>query len=138
MSTPPADGSGVWLASQVWNLLEEKYGSGKVPSVRKLTQHIRDANGGEKISHGHVHNILNGDANNITDKTRKMLATFFGVSPSRFVPAAGPPVEEPGPESVEALAFRFSTLRPEELAAIEKALRMVKGEGDRQDRREAP
>ena len=127
-TTASGDAPGVWLASTVWSLLEEKYGAGKVPSVRKLTQHIRDANDGGTISHSHVHNILNGDAINITDKTREMLARFFGVPASRFVPAARTSLPEGTAPSAELLAFRFATLRPEELAAIEKALRMVKGQ----------
>ena len=75
-----------------------------------------------------MHNILNGDAINITDKTREMLARFFGVPASRFVPAIQTPLPEGTAPSAELLAFRFATLRPEELAAIEKALRMVKGQ----------
>ncbi|MET8678323.1 hypothetical protein ABZW18_12250 [Streptomyces sp. NPDC004647] len=125
-TTASGDTSGVWLASTVWNLLEEKYGQGNVPSVRKLTQHIREANSGATISHGHVHNILSGDATNITDRTREMLARFFGLPPSRFVPANDTASAGGGQQLEESLAFRFSSLQPEELAAIEKALRMVK------------
>src|SRR5205807_2479583 len=55
-TTASGDAPGVWLASMVWGLLEEKYGPGQVPSVRKLTQHIREANQGGTISHSHVHN----------------------------------------------------------------------------------
>ncbi|OLB75092.1 MAG: hypothetical protein AUI14_21880 [Actinobacteria bacterium 13_2_20CM_2_71_6] len=127
-TTASGDAPGVWLASTVWGLLEERYGPGKVPSVRKLTQHIREANDGSTISHSHVHNILNGDAINITDRTREMLAKFFGVPASRFVPAVRTPAPDGAVPSAELLAFRFSTLRPDELAAIEKALRMVKGQ----------
>jgi hypothetical protein len=128
MSATARDANGVWLASMVWSLLEEKYGAGRVPSVRKLTEQIRVANDGTTISHSHVHNILNGDAVNITDKTREMLATFFEVPASRFVPAHIRPSREGATASAELLAFRFSSLRPDELAAIEKALRMVKGQ----------
>ncbi|MFF3765275.1 hypothetical protein ACFYYR_14460 [Streptomyces sp. NPDC001922] len=119
------DTSGVWLARTVWSLLEEKYGRGNVPSVRKLTQCIREANGGATISHGHVHNILNGDATNITDKTRDMLAGFFGLPPSYFVPVTAAPCDGGG-RLDEALAYRFALLRPEELEAIERALRLVR------------
>jgi hypothetical protein len=138
--SPSGDSSGVWLASTVWRLLEEKYGRGNVPSVRKLTQRIREANDGATISHGHVHNILSGDATNLTDRTREMLARFFGLPPSRFIPAARPAPSDGAPSDgapsdgarplEEALAFRFSSMRPEELAAIEKALRIVKEQGE--------
>ncbi|MFI9274335.1 hypothetical protein ACIGXM_27040 [Kitasatospora sp. NPDC052896] len=120
------DTSGVWLARTVLALLEEKYGRGKVPSVRRLAQHIRDANGGAKISHGHVHNILTGDATNITDRTREMLARFFGLPPSRFVPAVDTPPPAGAHHLQETLAFRFASLQPAELAAIEAAVRIVR------------
>ncbi|MFD0885170.1 hypothetical protein ACFQ08_11510 [Streptosporangium algeriense] len=125
----PNDGSGPWLASIVWNLLEERYGQGKVPSIRKLTQHIREKNGGAAISHGHIHNILSGEAANITDKTREILANFFELPPSYFVPTPRTLPPDGSPRLEEALAFRFASLRPEELAAIEKALHMVKERG---------
>ncbi|KOG38516.1 hypothetical protein [Streptomyces decoyicus] len=127
MNTASDDAPGVWLASAVWGLLEEKYGQGNVPSVRKLTQLIREANDSATISHSHVHNILKGEAPNITDKTREMLARFFGLPAARFVPPAAHSCAG-GQRRWEALAFRFSSLQPDELAAIEKALQMVKEE----------
>ncbi|ARF59315.1 hypothetical protein [Streptomyces gilvosporeus] len=129
MNTASDDASGVWLASTVRGLLDEKYGRGNVPSVRKLTQLIREANGSATISHGHVHNILRGEAPNITDKTREMLARFFAVPPDRLVPPGVRPVTGTD-RRLEALAFRFSSLQPDELRAIEKAIQMVKEERD--------
>ncbi|MFI7601437.1 hypothetical protein [Actinoplanes sp. NPDC049681] len=131
--TPAGDTSGVWLASTVIRLLEQRYGRGRVPSVRVLARHMKDANGGDAISHGHMHNILSGDAVNITDRTRAVLARFLGVPPSVLMPA----VEPAGETDVETLAMRFSSLRPEELDAIEKAIHMVKerdGQRDTTDR----
>ncbi|MGW7577848.1 hypothetical protein [Streptomyces sp. NPDC054765] len=127
MNTASDDAPGVWLASAVWGLLEEKYGRGNVPSVRKLTQLIREANDSATISHSHVHNILKGEAPNITDKTREMLARFFELPPARLVPPAARPSTD-GEHRWETLAFRFSSLQPDELAAIEKAIQMVKEE----------
>ena len=130
---PAGDTSGVWLAGTVVRMLEERYGRGRVPSVRVLARHIRDANDGVSISHGHMHNILSGDAANITDRTRAVLARFLGVPPSALVPTADPPPQQEGLPSVETLAMRFSSLRPEELAAIEKAIHMVKGRDGQRD-----
>jgi hypothetical protein len=138
--TRPGDASGVWLAGTVLTLLEQRFGPGRIPSVRALTRQIRDANDGASISHGQVHNVLNGSAANITDRTRAMLARFLGVSAARLVPPAGAPAPGPpatglaaggGPvPSTAVLAMRLSSLRPEELAAIEKAIDMVRSGGD--------
>ncbi|MFI5497223.1 hypothetical protein [Actinoplanes sp. NPDC051859] len=125
-STPTGDTSGVWLAGTVLRLLEVRYGRGRVPSVRVLARHIRDSTDGDTISHGHMHNILSGGAVNITDRTRAVLARFLGVPPTALMPAPEPTAGAAGPPSVETLAMRFSSLRPEELAAIEKAIEMVK------------
>ncbi|GII95037.1 hypothetical protein [Sinosporangium siamense] len=133
-TTTSDDSSGVWLASTVWGLLEEKYNPGKVPSVRKLAQHIREANGGDTLSHGHIHNILSGEAANITDKTREILARFFGVPPSHFILTPAAPPADGAATLEETLAFRFASLRPEELAAIEKALGMVKEQREGSER----
>jgi hypothetical protein len=129
-TTPPDDTSGVWLASTVLRLLEERYGRGRVPSVRVLARQIREASDGATISHGHMHNILTGGAANITDRTRATLARFLGVPPSVLIPAAEHPPEGDGLPSAETLAMRFSSLRPEELAAIEKAIQMVRNHGE--------
>lgn len=127
----PDDASGVWLASAVLGLLEERYGPGRIPSVRVLARQIRDANGGASISHGQVHNILNGGATNITDRTREILARFLGVHPSRLVPPPRPASGgQPGPPLAETLAMRLSCLRPEELAAIEQAIALVRTQRD--------
>ncbi|MEV6599773.1 hypothetical protein AB0M36_23365 [Actinoplanes sp. NPDC051346] len=130
-STPAGDTSGFWLAGTVLRLLEDRYGRGRVPSVRVLSRHIRDANEGDTISHGHMHNILSGGAVNITDRTRAVLARFLGVPPTALMPSSEP--VPAGTPSAETLAMRFSSLRPEELAAIEKAIHMVKDARDSND-----
>ncbi len=144
-----------WLACMVWTLLEEKYGKGRVPAVRKISADIRAATGGETISHGHINNILLGEACNLTDGKRRVLAAFFGKQPSVFDQPAPPDPHSldeldglasldgaaispgccavaaaAGPDSwaVRALAFRFATMEPAQIAAIEKALRIAKGE----------
>ncbi|GGQ80748.1 hypothetical protein [Couchioplanes azureus] len=133
-STPAGDTSGFWLAGTVLRLLEERYGRGRVPSVRVLSRDIRDANDGDTISHGHMHNILSGGAVNITDRTRAVLARFLGVPPTALMPSAEQASAPAGPPSAETLAMRFSSLRPEELAAIEKAIHMVRSARDTIDR----
>lgn len=126
MNTQPSSArSGVRLATQVSALLEDKYGRGQVPSVRTIARDISIASDGDKISHGQISNILNGNTSKITTKTRGMLARFFGIPATQLEPG------EPGnglydAQSVEALAFRLATLQPHELAAIDKALAMVK------------
>lgn len=124
MSSRAKDGgSQAWLTATVGKLLEEKYGQGRVPGVRRISADIADANGGETISHGHVHNILNGGAENLTDRTRAVLARFFGTHPSRLYP----PQEsrEVDTDSVQALAARFATFDPEQVAAIKQAIEIV-------------
>jgi hypothetical protein len=112
-----------WLATTIKALLEEKYGPGRVPGVRAISADIRKANDGETISHGHVHNILNGDAENLTDRTRNLLGRFFGKAPSYFFP---PSKSTPSsPDAVTALAARFATFAPDQLAVIRQAIEIV-------------
>lgn len=117
---------GAWLATTVRDLLEEKYGRGHVPGVRRISADIRQASNGENISHGHVHNILSGEADNITDRTRQLLANFFGRPPSYFYP----PNEKSDAQAdfVRALAARFATFSPGQIDAIKQAIEMVTGE----------
>lgn len=119
----PGDAPTTWLAATMRSLLEKKYGPGRVPGVRRISADIRAANHGETISHGHVHNILNGDADNLTDKTRALLATFFGEHPSFF----HPPSEsaEPQEDAVQVLAARFATFDEAQIAAIKQAIEIV-------------
>src|SRR5213592_4557173 len=101
------DSANDWLVFTVHNLLAEKYGRGRVPSVRRIAADIRAANDGETISHGHVHNILTGEAGNLTERTRLLLARFFNRPPSYFYPPQQS--TEPDPDSVQTLAARFAT-----------------------------
>lgn len=123
-----------WLAVRVWALLEEKYGQGMVPAVRTISADIRATTGGETISHGHINNILLGEANNLTDGKRRVLAAFFGKHPSVFDPpqAAGvtsSSTEPVMPDSrvVRALACRFAALEPAQISAIEEAIWIARG-----------
>jgi hypothetical protein len=117
-----------WLAITVRTLLEEKYGAGQVPGVRRLSADIGRSNDGDTISHGHVHNILNGDAQNLTDHTRTLLARFFGKHPSYFYPPReAPPLD---PDSVHALAARLATFSPAQVAAIREAIDIISGRSE--------
>src|SRR6266567_8769426 len=78
------DAAGHRLAVIVRNLLEEKYGRGRIPGVRKISADIAKANDGETISHGQVFNILDGRVGGVTDRTRVLLGIFFGKHPSYF------------------------------------------------------
>lgn len=120
-----------WLATAVKSLLAEKYG-GRIPGVRKISADIAVANGGDTISHGHVHNILTGEAENLTDRTRVLLARFFGKQPSFF----HPPQEdiEPNQDSVQALAARLATFDQAQLDAIRTALDIASGQRRSEDR----
>jgi hypothetical protein len=127
----PAGTPQSWLAMTVRGLLEEKYG-GRVPGVRRISADIATANGGDTISHGHVHNILTGEAENLTDKTRVLLSRFFGRPVSFFSPpdnAAGP-----ADDSVHALAARLATFDSAQLAAIRAALDIAAGHRPTGDR----
>ncbi|WP_412750007.1 hypothetical protein [Krasilnikovia sp. M28-CT-15] len=118
-------------------LLDEKYGPGHVPGVRAISADIRAANGGETVSHGHIHNILKGEADNLTDRTRRLLATFFGRQLADFLPPEDDmpgspgqgvrPAGGTGPDArtVQALAGRFATFAPEQIAAIRQAVEIV-------------
>ncbi|SMC74173.1 hypothetical protein SAMN05661093_01836 [Kibdelosporangium aridum] len=120
-----------WLAATVKALLAEKYGE-RIPGVRKISADIAAANDGDTISHGHVHNILTGEAENLTDRTRVLLARFFGKQPSFF----HPPQEgiEPTPDSVHALAARLATFDQAQLDAIRTALDIASGQRRSDDR----
>ena len=121
MTSSSAPAPKAWLASAVRQLLEEKYGRTRVPGVRRISLDIREANGGETISHGHINNILNGEAENLTDKTRNLLAVFFGKHPAYFYP----PPEETRSDFVQALAARLATFDAAQIAAIEQAIDIV-------------
>jgi hypothetical protein len=112
-----------WLAHTIKALLEERYGRGRVPGVRKISADIRQACDGETISHGHVHNILSGEADNLTDRTRSLLARFFDKPASYFHPPEDS--VQPDPHSVQALAARFAALDAKQVAAIREAIELV-------------
>lgn len=126
----PADASQSWLAKTVRGLLKEKYGE-RVPGVRRISADIAAANDGDTISHGHVHNILTGEAENLTDKTRVLLARFFGRQPSYFLPPEAAP--QPAADSVHALAARLATFDSSQLAAIRAALDIASGQREAED-----
>ena len=106
-----------WLATTIRGFLDEKYG-GKVPGVRRVSADIKAACGGETISHGHIHNILSGEADNLTDRTRALLARFFDKPLTAFLP----PEQN---DTVQALAARFATLDEKQVAAIKQAIEIV-------------
>jgi len=118
----------LWLADTVRTLLNEKYGERRVPGLRRISADIGRANDGETISHGHVHNIISGVADNLTDRTRVLLAKFFGKPLSYFHPPdiAG----DSAADSVQALAMRFATLNPEQMDAIKEAIAIVTRNSD--------
>ncbi|ALG10842.1 hypothetical protein [Kibdelosporangium phytohabitans] len=113
-----------WLATTVKRLLADKYG-GRIPGVRRISADIAEANGGDTISHGHVHNILTGEAENLTDRTRVLLARFFGKQPAFFHP---PEHGTPNADSVHALAARLATFDQAQLDAIRTALDIASGQ----------
>lgn len=112
-----------WMSETIKALLEERYGRGRVPGVRKISADIRKACNGETISHGHIHNILTGEANNLTDRTRSLLSRFFDKPASYFQRSDGP--TQPDPDSVQALAARFAALDARQVAAIRQAIEIV-------------
>lgn len=118
------DGAGQgWLADTFANLLEDKYGRRQVPGVRKISADISAANYGQKISHGHVHHILTGEADNLTDRTRSLLARFFGHSPSEFLQPD--PSGSSDEDLVQVLAARLAAFDAAQMSAIEEAIRLV-------------
>ncbi|WP_186763022.1 hypothetical protein [Lentzea tibetensis] len=112
------DHPGAWLGATIRGFLNERYG-GKVPGVRRISADIKAACDGETISHGHIHNILAGEADNLTDRTRTLLARFFGKPITAFLP------EEESDDTVRALAARFATLDDKQVAAIKQAIEIV-------------
>jgi hypothetical protein len=124
MNSRATDGAAPsWLAAVVLELLEEKYGRGRIPGARRISADIAKANDGETISHGHVRNILNSEAQNLTDRTRGVLARFFGKHPSYFYPPREPRGIDA--DSVQALAARFATFNPAQVEAIKQAIEIV-------------
>jgi hypothetical protein len=117
------DGRSAWLAETIRALLEERYGRGRVPGVRKISADIREMCDGETISHGHVHNILTGEADNLTDRTRSLLSRFFKKPASYFHPPNGS--AQVDVESVQALAARFAALDARQVAAIKEVIELV-------------
>ncbi|MFI6098109.1 hypothetical protein ACIA8G_21325 [Lentzea sp. NPDC051213] len=113
---------GEWLAATIRRLLEEKYG-GNVPGVRRISADIKAVCDGQTISHGHIHNILSGEADNLTDRTRALLAKFFGKPLTAFHPPRDE--DENENETVQALAARFATLDARQVAAIKQAIEIV-------------
>lgn len=124
------DGRSAWLAQTIKTLLDERYGRGRVPGVRKISADIREACDGETISHGHVHNILSGEAENLTDHTRSLLSRFFDKPASSFHPPDAS--AQPDLDSVQALAARFATLDARQIAAIREAIEMVTTRAERE------
>lgn len=125
-SRTPSDG---WLSTIFSQLLSEKYGQGQVPGVRKISADIAAANNGDTISHGHVHHILTGEADNLTDKTRTLLSRFFDKPPSFFL--APTPADEDHDNLVHMLAARLATFDSAQVAAITQAIDMVTARKDR-------
>jgi hypothetical protein len=111
------------LATVVRNLLEEKYGRGRVPGVRRISADIASKNNGETISHGQVFNILAGRANTLTDRTRMLLAAFFDKPPSYFYPVEGN--DDPDVDRVQIVAARLASLDPAQIDAIRQAIDIV-------------
>lgn len=133
MSTVNSEGSTAgWLAVTVRNLLVEKYGDGRVPGVRKIAADISAANDGEAISHGHIHNILTGEAENLMQRTSSLLARFFDKHPSYFYPPARS--AKPDPDSVQALAARFATFDADQVEAIKQAIEIVTAQAKPRER----
>lgn len=122
-----AKAEGSWLADMLRRLLHEKYGP-KIPGVRRISADIAEANDGRTISHGHIHNMLTGTADNLTDHTRGRLARFFGRDPAYFHPPTEPGSPEPG--EVRALAARLATFEPAQVDAIMRAVEELRHQGD--------
>lgn len=125
MSGEHQSAGGLWLASRVKELLERRYGgTSQVPSVRKISADIGAANDGERLSHGQVHLILQGAADNVTERTARLLARFFGVT----VASLHPPAKDEQlrrEDTVRALAARFATFDELQLDAIRQAVSMI-------------
>lgn len=125
MSGEQQSAGGRWLASRVKELLERRYGgTSRVPSVRKISADIGAANDGEQLSHGQVHLILQGAADNVTERTARLLARFFGVT----VASLHPPTKDDQlrrDDTVRALAARFATFDELQLDAIRQAVTMI-------------
>jgi len=103
---------GVWLATRVLSLLEQKYGPERIPSIRKLAREISAASPDARISHTQVRKILDGSVGNVTTRTLEILAQFLSVPTADLTP----PSES---ESVAGImAFRLATLTPAELVQL--------------------
>lgn len=113
---------GEWLAATIRSLLDEKY-DGNVPGVRRISADIKAVCDGQTISHGHIHNILSGEADNLTDRTRAMLARFFDKPITAFYPPRD--ADADADQTVQALAARFATLDARQVAAIKQAIEIV-------------
>lgn len=111
------------MAVIVRNMLEEKYGRGRVPGVRTVSADIAKANAGETISHGQVFNILDGRVGALTDRTRRLLGSFFGKHPSCF--SLVDENDKPGSDPIHVLAARLATFDPAQIDAIRQAIDMV-------------
>ncbi|MFC9767696.1 hypothetical protein [Rhodococcus jostii] len=112
-----------WLSTIFVQLLDEKYGHGRVPGVRRISADIAAANDGDTISHGHVHHILTGEADNLTDRTRSLLARFFDKPSSSFLAPA-----QDGDDHdnlVHMLAARLATFDSAQVSAIAQAIELV-------------
>lgn len=113
----------IWLAERFAALLAEKYRPHAVPGVRRISADIAAVNDGRTISHGHIHNILTGEADNLTDRTRGLLARFFG----KPVSCLSKPlvVDVAYADRVQRLAARLASFDPDQIMAIEEAVRLV-------------
>lgn len=109
-----------WLASKLRGCLEEKYGKGRVPGVKRISADIAQTCDGDTVSPGQIHNILIGVSSSLTDRTRAVLSAFFGKQPSFFYPPADNKSSQG--ESVQALAGRLATMDKAQLAALRDAL----------------
>ncbi|QIS09855.1 hypothetical protein [Nocardia arthritidis] len=119
--------SPTWLAAMLRELLEERYGRGRVPGVLRISKDIGEANRGETISHTQLHNILTGKTGSISENTKVILSKFFGRRPSYFSPP-----QDSGrwsADSVNALAARIAKLDAAQIAAIRQVIDLVEGDG---------
>lgn len=110
-------------------LLADKYGEDRIPGTRRIAADIALANNGDTISHARVHDIMTGTADNLSDRTKRLLARFFGLSPADFLPPESP--VGPDDDSVQALAARFAAFTMAQITALREAIEMAERMADR-------
>ncbi|NUR59369.1 MAG: helix-turn-helix transcriptional regulator [Catenulispora sp.] len=111
------------LASRLQHLIDSR----RKPDGSRYT--YREIGAATGSTHGHIHAIATGKADDPHVKVLVRIAEFFNVDPAYLIPPSVAGFACSQPAEVAAIAFRASRLDPEDLKGVQEIInRIVSGE----------